>query len=412
MRVRKDSTGLLAVFGAVVLGLSACSSGSSGGSGSTTSGGGDSSSTEIPIVSALELSGAYATGATPHDQMLQLGIDHVNDSGGVTVNGKKYTFKYVSVDSGSDVNNAAARWKEARSKGQFIFGPTTSPMVSPVIPFSGKDTNQITFAASVLTATQVKSGDSTNNLSELPTTDVIADCQAADVRRWYPQAKTWSLMLSSDATGQNYSKFYQPAIEGQKFQVLSTSYDPATTDFQPIVDKVLAGKPDIFGTSNSIGSVTSTVIKMLQQAGYTNPVSGGLGISKTQVEQAVGHPLEGFSFPLVGTDFTLSTSAAAEDVKSKLKSKFGVDVEKDPSIYFVAAITYDLVGMLAQAMTAAGTTTDVPKIMEQIKGHTFKGQLTTVGFDKDGNSLSPVGVQHVENGKYVSYDCDGKVTQN
>ncbi|HAU49339.1 MAG TPA: urea ABC transporter substrate-binding protein, partial [Planctomycetaceae bacterium] len=135
---------LLAAFAATAVGVTITACGGGGGGGDTASdgGGGAEFDGEIKVGILHSLSGTMAISETTLKEVEELAIKEINESGGVSVDGKSYKIVYTSEDGASD-------WPTFAEKSQklidadgvaVVFGGWTSASRKAMLPvYEAKD---------------------------------------------------------------------------------------------------------------------------------------------------------------------------------------------------------------------------------------------------------------------------------
>lgn len=170
----------------------------------------------------------------------------------------------------------------------------------------------------------------------------------------------------------NFEKTFKAA--GGK--VTKESYSTGEKDFNAIITKIKSVNPDVVYLPDYYATV-ALIAKQLRANGISCAIVGGDGWDGL-TENAGDEVTNGFYSNHYATD---STDAAVKKFVGNFKGKFN----RDPTSF--AALAYDSVYMLKDAMIKAGTTTDSAKIraaLEANEGDYVTGHLT---FDKKHNPI-------------------------
>lgn len=171
------------------------------------------------------------------------------------------------------------------------------------------------------------------------------------------------------------------------------SYATGDKDFNAQLTKIKNANPDVVYLPDYYGTV-ALIAKQLRAQGIDTPIVGADGWDGL-FENAGDEVLNGFYSNHYAVD---STEPAVQKYVNAFRAKYN----KDPNSF--AALGYDSVYMLKDAMEKAGTTTDVAAIrqaLEETDGNYVTGHLT---FDEKRNPVkSAVMLRLVKN-------ADGKLT--
>lgn len=172
--------------------------------------------------------------------------------------------------------------------------------------------------------------------------------------------------------------------------VAKESYNTGDKDFNAQLTKIKSAKPDVVYLPDYYGTV-ALIAKQLRAQGINTPIVGADGWDGL-TGNAGDEVLNGYYSNHYAED---SDSPAVQKFVNSFKAKYG----KSPNSF--AALGYDSVYMLKDAMEKSGTTTDIAKIrdaFEKTNGNYVTGHIV---FDEKRNPVkSAVMIKLVkENGK-------------
>jgi branched-chain amino acid transport system substrate-binding protein len=241
------------------------------------------------------LTGAVAAWGKPGLDGCQIWADRVNSAGGVQIGDDAYKVEFVAYDEeydpGKARTGAVKLIKEDGVKFIMMLGGDPWPGVSPV-------------------AAKEKMLVSTLLPSDLTpeTTMLVAPCEVHPIYNvtgveWLaenkPDAKTAVICAQDDSLGKPSVATYLAAFEAAGIKVLGDPifFDPATTDFAPIMSKMLALKPDIICLDTCYADYVHPLTEQAFQQGFKGTLISctadfyGKMIDKTSKEF-----MEGFVF--------------------------------------------------------------------------------------------------------------------
>ena len=245
---------------------------------------------EIKIGGAVPLSGPGAYWAKPIIQGWKDGAEVINARGGVKIGdtrGDAYKLKIITYDTkGTEADSKAATTRLIEEdKVKYIFS-------QGVINTSGM--LEITEPKKVLSIVACKGFPRQFGLdyfyhfrAEMPDYE-LGFAYVPFIKEYYPDIKTAAFIGPDDKDGYDCYQSYKRLMEYFNIEDLGKEYfEWETTDFDPIVVKVLVKKPDCIITSPTPPGITATIVKTARKSGYRGPiVSPAVSEIKTILEVA------------------------------------------------------------------------------------------------------------------------------
>ena len=354
----------------VALALAAAGCGGSDSSAGSTDGG-----NVVSIGVNESLSGASAVYGLPNAVGARLAIKRINAAGGFEVAGKTYKLKVVEVDNRSDAAAAVAgATKLAGDEGiKFIFGPTLSTLA--------EQTKKITVARKVLQFSAAGIWQTNGDLSDpkkpylfgtQPALDSVAKLAAEGVIS-LGASNVGSLNQDDDTTEANVPPILAN-VRDAGIKVEDVRFSATTTDFTPYLLKLKnAGAQALYYylPANLAGKVLDQAVEL----GVAPK-----GIAASNIDPSVG---KDWSVPFVTTLSTPSIAYPATDAQKKLSAEvIAAYPDLGASSNFVY-YSYDFVGMLTQAMSEAGSVTDVDAISKALRKLSYDGVAGKVCYQSD-----------------------------
>ncbi len=249
----------------------------------------------IKIGFLAPLTGPVAAWGKPGLDGCLIWAEWVNADGGITIGDTSHPVEFVSYDNEYDAAKArTGATKLVRDDGvKFIMmlGGDTWPGAEPVAERTG-----------MLFSTLLPSDLSPSTTTLIAPAEVHPIYNVTGVE-WLaenkPELKTAVMCAQDDALGLPSVATYLAAFEAAGIEMLEepTLFDPNTTDFAPVVTKLLSANPDIFCLDTSYADYVHPITEQLFQQGYTGQIISCTAdfyeqmIAKTSVEF-----MEGFVF--------------------------------------------------------------------------------------------------------------------
>lgn len=231
---------------------------------------GVASDNTIKIGFLAPLTGAVAAWGKPGLDGCEIWAERVNAAGGINLGGTRYNVEFVAYDNEYDPAKArTGATKLIREDGvSFIMmlGGDTWPGVQPVADKTG-----------MLFSTLLPSDLSPE------TTTLVAPCEVHPIYvvtgvDWLaqnkPELKTAVMCAQDDALGLPSVATYLAAFEaaGITMQDEPLLFDPATTDFAPVVTRLLSSNPDIVCLDTCYSDYVHPICEQLFQQGFKGQI--------------------------------------------------------------------------------------------------------------------------------------------
>jgi branched-chain amino acid transport system substrate-binding protein len=351
---------------------------------------------EIVIGFSGPLSGPAAEYGQDILSGMDMAVKEINAGGGITVGGKKYTFKLEKLDDRIDPTQAVNNARRFRvDKAIAIFNGVYNT-IAPMMKINEEKGNEFIMMAYTSTPKLDTMG---NKLLVCTTTNfnpyVQAFAEWALKKGWKKCAMVVTIGGYGDEWRSEFKEYWT------KHGGTITADKPANyyteTDFSSPITAALATKPDVM----LIGGPSATTALVVEQArgmGY----KGGFIMVDQAKQDYMAKLLRGTKMmgDLIGTG---GVSSVPFPGATTFEKKFTEQYKK--LVTWECALNYTGVHALAKAIVAAGTTTDVYKIREAFSKATAAGLLgdkypnEVFGINKAGRLLILASVQTITAGK-------------
>lgn len=325
----------------------------------------------------------------------KLAIKTINAAGGITVDGKAYTFESVGeADDQLDSEKSVSAFTQLVSKGmQFCMGPTTSGCSEAVVKANTTGMLMITPSGTADTLTIGSDGDDRVNRSYVFRA-CFADSYQGGVMAKYATIKEYKKVVICYNPADVYSKgLYDAFVKqyGTYGTITKITYDKTTFSnltaslTSAITDADVIYIPDYYQTATSI-------IKQAIAAGFKGAYFGPdgfdgiLSVYDTTTINDLDTVVYTNHFAADSTDEGVKAFVAA------YKAEYG----EDPSSF--AALAYDAVYILKAAIEKANST-DNAKVVAAMSEITVKAVTGTITFDANGNPVKDVVLVGITSGK-------------
>ena len=217
-----------------------------------------------------------------------------NEQGGVEIGGEKYTIEIVSVDDKNDPKLAVSGAERlTQQEGiNYIIGPnvdTTAASVVPVVEKNGAINIPYAFSKQLYTPPRANS-----------ILGMIASYQAGPIIYKYLMeergVKTVAFLARNESDPLNQRNEGVAAAKDLGLEIVSSddTYEPGTTDFFPVMSKVVGGNPDLIVLSGVAPSDAPLLIRTARELGYQGLISTETAQDAKILNEVAGETANGF----------------------------------------------------------------------------------------------------------------------
>jgi branched-chain amino acid transport system substrate-binding protein len=376
--------GLIAGCGSTAGSSAGSSAGNSGGSG-----GSDGFAGTISIGYINDLSGLYQTIGYPAGNGALVAVNLVNDAGGVDVGGKKYRLQLQTCEANSDNSQAVAcAQKLVRDDGvKFIMGATgaEAPPVAAITDPAGA----IFINPSTALAQQISKYKYVYN--PLDGIDLKIQLAAQAIKQTFPTVKTFAAVTANDPTGAALPLFVA-ALKKEGIRLVDTeTYDETALDVTSQLTRAKAAHPDMLFLGWTQAEA-APVIKTNQTIHAAPNIYGWTGPGACQAYSSQLAGAKFLSSELFGVDLSDPTNSVARTYVAAYKKFVTSSPAAAKNPVNIPNMTYsllyaDAIPLLAKAISAAGTFTDVPKVAAALQTTSINGVQGLVKFGPDRSAV-------------------------
>ena len=316
----------------------------------------------------------------------------VNARGGLKVGDKTYEVKVIAYDEQYKAADAVAAYNRLVSQDgvKFIIGPLSSAGTLAIKDMVEENKTLIFTGAYSSKAIDAKTqflfrAYSTPTEFIEPMVHWLKQNQAADKRRV-------ALLNPNDETGWDATRLQESSYKNNGFTVVAKElYERSVKDFQPLLTKVLAEKPDVLELGTSSPATAGLIVRQARELGYKGRFIKNGGPGPREIVAGAGKEnAEG----VLNYMLTDPASATHKRLADEYKRTYGHDMND------VLPAFYDATRVLFAAMQKAGTVTDAEKVRQAIpQVMPFKaalgGELVLSGKSTYGANTQIVTVSYV-----------------
>jgi branched-chain amino acid transport system substrate-binding protein len=352
---------------------------------------------EIVIGYSGPLSGPAAEYGQDCVNGVDMAINEINKTGGITVKGRKYHFKLEILDDLVDPTRAVNNARRFRDqyKAPAIFNPVFNT-ISPMMQINQERGNE--FLMMAYTSTPEATRENNRLLVAIPPNFEVY-VQAFSDLAWGQGFRKAAMVVTLGAYGDEWRAAFKKYWEKKGGTV--TADKPANyyteTDFSAQLTAALATKPDVLLIGGP-SAPTALIIVQARELGY----KGGFILLDQAKVDYIAYILNGFKLMenVIGVaaigNISVPAAAAFDKKYTALYKRMNT---------WEAALNYTAMYGLAKAMTAAGTVQDVAAIRAAfpkafpLLGDKFPTEM--FGIAADGRIHLIAAIQTVKNGKYT-----------
>ena len=229
------------------------------------------------------MSGAGAVWGIGMQRGVTFVIEDINKAGGIKVGSKKYLLDFIAADD--KYTGSAAVSEGARiifeNKVKYVIGPIGS---SPTVAFSPMmNENKVLVLCNSYTPRAVSPQFPYNFRALGSTSHEVAPILWKYVKEKY-KVKTVVLIGQNDETGKAETDHDRDACQELGIRVMHTElFDLATTDFMPLMTKVVGMNPDAIEIGCAAAGYVSQMAKALYELGYKGVKVSNTGSGEAEV---------------------------------------------------------------------------------------------------------------------------------
>ena len=330
----------------------------------------------VRIGSLFELSGAVAAYGQTQSNAIKMAVEEINEAGGIS--GKQV--EIVEFDTKSDDTEAAvlATRLASQENVSVIIGPATTSQMQAAIPIVNEF--EVPLVSPSVTNTDIVFDDDGNVHPFAYRTSWPNSFQGAGIGKFAYEnlnaEKTVVIYDNSSDYGVGLYDNFQENYEGEIVSV--ETVQPSDSDFSAIVTNLMAQEFDSI-VILAFYQTAGPLVKQIREMGFEQPIVGSNGFGNDIIyELALPENMNDVYYA------SLYPILEDDEFVQKYQEKFG----SDPDMF--AALAYDTVYMVKQAIEQAGST-DPIAVNEALENlGSFEGITGSFIYDENHNPTKNV----------------------
>ncbi len=345
--------------------------------------------TVVKIGHVAPLTGAIAHLGKDNENGARMAIDEINAAGGIKAGDTTYKLELVAEDDKADPKEGTiAAQKIVDSGAVAVVGHLNSGTSIPaskiyadagMTQISPSATNPKLTEQGFKTTFRVVANDNQQGA-------VLANYAASEMK-----AKTIAIVDDRTAYGQGLADVVEKVAKEKGLKVVAREFaTDKTTDFNAILTKIRATKPDVV-MYGGMDATAGPMAKQMKQLGIKAHLLAGDGVCSPEFIKLAGNAADILTCSMAGE--AVEKLAKGEEFKTKYKAKFGTDVQ----VY--SPYSYDAVYVIADAIKRAGKA-DRASITAAMPATNYAGLTGQIQFDEKGDIKNgAISMFKVKNGK-------------
>jgi branched-chain amino acid transport system substrate-binding protein len=356
----------------------------------------------LKIGAIFPLSGKAAVWGQAAQKAITIVEKEINGRGGLSVGGEKYKLEIVWED---DKFNAASGRMAAeklinRDGVKFLLAGQSSAVILALQPIT-EPKKILTFVNSF--AKEVLAADKPYSFRMVLTSNEILPAMYPWLIKTYPKVKTVAFIEPNDASGWSVEKDCRRNADMVHLKIVfSQYYERGTSDFYPLLNKLLLTNPDVIDFTGAPPGDQALIVKQARELGYKGKTFSGTTMDPVQfckiagIQNAEGHISN--THDLLGA-FNTEAQKKYVDAYVALYGKPFDPVTPKYTLYL---------DIMAQAIEKAGSLdpTKVKEILEKTEEwNSIYGKAHFAGKEYYGikhQIVTPVYISEIINGKLVN----------
>ena len=350
------------------------------------------------------LSGGAASYGVELVRAAEIRTDEINKAGGLKVGGDVYKIKLVTYDHKASAADAATAANKLifQDKVKYIIGNAVGATCNAVQTVS--EPQKVLFAF-VCWGTNNLGPDKPYSFRSMLSQWEVAEPFYRWVKDKHPAIKKIAIISPNDTSGLDTNTAVVKAVKSLGLELVAEeTYERGTKDFYPILNKILAKKPDLLDVAASPPGEAGLILKQAHELGFkgakgwtagTNPASL-VSISGPEAAEHLWSPL--------------NINVKSDFVDARVR-KFGDEYEKryKEVAGAIAVANYAAFDVITKAMQEAGSV-DTDKVLaaltsrpyDTVWGRLAIGAKETYGIDRQ--FLYPMVISEIRSGKSVDIE--------
>lgn len=357
----------------------------------------DTSTIRVGMIA--ELTGAIPAVGASSKNAAEMAVKEINDAGGIDVGGKKYKVQLFIEDSASKPEQAASAAQKLITQQNVvaIVGPNSSSNAIPAseIAESSRVVLITPWSTNPKATLDAKTGMSKKFIFRAAFIDPFQGRVVAKFALDTMKAKKVAVLydVASDYN-KGIAEIFRKTFEEMGGQVVAfESYTTNDKDFSAQLTKIKNAGPDVIYLPNYYNEVPLQV-QQAHRLGIKVPFLGSDSWGSQDLTKLCGQDCEGYYFS------THYSAESAAPVTKKFIQAYTAAYGKAPDD--VAALTYDSVGLLKQAIVSAGkldrqVIRDTMAKIPNYDGVTGKMQFR----EGSGDPIKSAVIVQIKDGKFV-----------
>ena len=274
----------------------------------------------IKIGGAVPLSGPVAYWGISTMQGWVDGAEVINAKGGVMVGDKRYKLKIITYDTKGTVadSRAATTRLVERDKVKYVFSQAAASTIGMLQITEPNEVISIVacwgylkqFGPKFFYHFRAEMSDYEQGFAYVPL-----------MKELYPGIKTVAFIGPDDKDGYDCYYSYQRLMDYYNLKDLGKEYfEWETTDFYPIVTKVLAMKPDAIITSPTPPGITADIVKAAREMGYKGAISSPAASETKTILEVAGEYADDVVLPVTLVSPVTKTQV---EIRERFLKRFG-----------------------------------------------------------------------------------------
>jgi len=333
----------------------------------------------IKLAAAYPLTGWGAGDGAQMKMGVEMGIAQVNAVGGLF--GRELTVEIGDIEdlSTDKVVNAVERLLSGNPAALFMGYTTTSSAEYPAIVEAGIPAfhNNTLMANAEWVAEDLEARGSIFQIcpTEIPYGPTFASLLTTleDTKQWTPSKETAAIITSLDAYSLNIAKQFKAAIEEKGWTVpIYEEVNAPLSEWGPILAKIREDPPGVVFHADYIVGDLASFTKQFRADPTPSLLYEQYGPSVPEYLELTGDASNGVIW---STTIGIIPDAIGEQYKKDFEAKFN----QAPGLSLAGA-QRDAVFLWWSAAARAGDPDDHAKVIEMLKGYTFRGVCGTYNF--------------------------------
>jgi branched-chain amino acid transport system substrate-binding protein len=232
---------------------------------------------KLKMASVNAFSGKAAAWGFSQDRGIKMAAEKINKAGGIKIEKETYQWEIRSYDNRYIPAEAVSSLKRAIADGCTYMATLGGAVTFPLIPMI--NSSKIITLAAIAGGSDFTNANNPYLFRTMPSSDLLLSIEAMNLYKKLG-IKRLATLMADNVLGRSDGKTLKGALKTQNFPEMLVAEEYVaidTSDFTPVLTRVLAKNPDLIEGGGWPAASLGTLIKQARELGYKGQISNMTG---------------------------------------------------------------------------------------------------------------------------------------